>query len=409
MLFTAHSGVRSSKLVSLQAALSQERALPYSTPYASLSLPYDTQWPLIPSDIMDTDILVLIGIGGSNLGTLAILDALRTRKTPAKEIISLDTVDTYDIANVEQYLSKSLREWKKIVLAALSKSGRTAETIGIFEYFFTKYQSSYPGQVYPVTISDPGSALDTLAIDKWWIHYNLPKNVGGRYSVLSHVGLFPLIWMWVDIDSIQAWARSSIEDYKKSEHDHPSTIVAETLAVRSSQWRNIFEHFYFAKHLENVGKWYRQLLAESVGKIRKDGKSVGITPTTSIGTTDLHSVAQLDLAHVSDRTLAIVSLTDVPSSTIPDAPFAALVDDIRGRSFADIMEWARYGLTSSLDTKDISYFEYSLKADNPYDLGYFLQTKMIEVILLGLILEVDPFDQPNVEDYKSGMREYLKK
>lgn len=59
---------------------------------------------------MDTDILVLIGIGGSNLGTLAILDALRTRKTPAKEIISLDTVDTYDIANVEQYLSKSLRE-----------------------------------------------------------------------------------------------------------------------------------------------------------------------------------------------------------------------------------------------------------------------------------------------------------
>jgi glucose-6-phosphate isomerase len=73
------------------------------------------------------------------------------------------------------------------------------------------------------------------------------------------------------------------------------------------------------------------------------------------------------------------------------------------------MEWARYGLTSSLDTKDISYFEYSLKADNPYDLGYFLQTKMIEVILLGLILEVDPFDQPNVEDYKSGMREYLKK
>jgi glucose-6-phosphate isomerase len=59
---------------------------------------------------MDTDILVLIGIGGSNLGTLAILDALRTRKTPAKEIISLDTVDTYDIANVEQYLSKSLYE-----------------------------------------------------------------------------------------------------------------------------------------------------------------------------------------------------------------------------------------------------------------------------------------------------------
>lgn len=73
------------------------------------------------------------------------------------------------------------------------------------------------------------------------------------------------------------------------------------------------------------------------------------------------------------------------------------------------MEGARYGLTSSLDNKDISYFEYSLETESAHALGYFLQTKMIEVILLGLMLDVDPFDQPNVEDYKSGMRAYLKR
>lgn len=71
------------------------------------------------------------------------------------------------------------------------------------------------------------------------------------------------------------------------------------------------------------------------------------------------------------------------------------------------MEWARYGLTSSLETKDISYFEYELKADSASDIGYFLQVKMLEVILLGLSFDINPFDQPNVEDYKIGMREYL--
>lgn len=99
----------------------------------------------------------------------------------------------------------------------------------------------------------------------------------------------------------------------------------------------------------------------------------------------------------------------MPAITIPDAPFTSLVDDIRGKSFADLMEGARYGLTSSLDNKDISYFEYSLETESTHALGYFLQTKMIEVILLGLMLDVDPFDQPNVEDYKSGMRAYLKR
>jgi glucose-6-phosphate isomerase len=84
--------------------------------------------------------------------------------------------------------------------------------------------------------------------------------------------------------------------------------VASSLAGEYKNGRNIFEHFFFAKNLENLGKWYRQLLAESVGKIQKDGQSIGITPTTSIGTTDLHSVAQLDLAHTRDRSMAVVSL-----------------------------------------------------------------------------------------------------
>jgi glucose-6-phosphate isomerase len=386
-----------------------EKSVPYSTAYASLSLPLESGIPEISSVLMDASILVIIGIGWSNLGTLAVLDALHMGYTSEKALISLDTVDTYDIESSIDDLTMTLEAGEDIILCVISKSGSTAETIGIFELLYSELAVDYPGQVHIVTISDAGSKLDTLSKSEWWHSYNLPKNVGGRYSVLSDVWLFPLLWMGVDIDALRSGARQALTDLSEQTDRHPAAIVSSTLANGYAQWRNIFEHFFFAKNLENLGKWYRQLLAESIGKIGKNGKSVGITPTTSIGTTDLHSVAQLDLAHTGDRTLALVSLTWVSRLEVPEAPFPDLVEHIRGKSFSDIMEWARHGLIEALKTKDVSYFTYTLKSDDAYDLGYFLETKMLEVILLGHLFDVNPFDQPNVEDYKVGMKEYLGK
>ena len=85
------------------------------------------------------------------------------------------------------------------------------------------------------------------------------------------------------------------------------------------------------------------------------------------------------------------------------------MENIRGKSLDDIMLAAEHGFIEALKTKDLPVFHYEIDENNAHDLGYFLQTKMLEVILTGLILEINAFDQPNVEDYKTGIKEYMKR
>lgn len=112
---------------------------------------------------MQASTLVIIGIGGSNLGTLAVMDALRMNKKSEKEIISLDTVDTADIERNIAHLKVKLEKGESIILTTVSKSGTTAETIGIFEILYSELYCQYKNHVHIVTISDSESKLDTLA------------------------------------------------------------------------------------------------------------------------------------------------------------------------------------------------------------------------------------------------------
>jgi glucose-6-phosphate isomerase len=114
--------------------------------------------------------------------------------------------------------------------------------------------------------------------------------------------------------------------------------MAHMLYEEYQHGRNIVEHFFFSKRFENIGKWYRQLLAESIGKVQKNGTSIGINPCTSIGTIDLHSVGQLDLAHTRDRSIHLIRVPTSSALILQDLPFSPLVKDIRGKSFQDIME-----------------------------------------------------------------------
>lgn len=135
--------------------------------------------------------------------------------------------------------------------------------------------------------------------------------------------------------------------------------------------------------------------------------SIGITPTTSIGTTDLHSVAQLNLAHSEDRVLAQVRIddsTDIPLEGV--SPFSKYFSEYPDPSFRKVMDAALIGNREAWLSKGGPYFEYDLDGSSQ-DLGYFLQAKMLEVMLLGRLFGINPFDQPNVEDYKIGMRRAL--
>ena len=385
----------------------------YNTQLASIELPYDTRYiqesTQLNLQLTDYTIMLLIGIGGSNLWTLAFHDGIWEKRKSKKKIFFLDTIDVYSYKKTVDGLCWYLEKGEKLCITVISKSGTTTETIALFESIYADIYKKYTSQSTIVCITDENSKLWNIGHENSWHLLSIPKNVGGRYSIFSNVGLFPLKFLGYNIEQILFGAQSAIADFLENPKESAAFQNAEMLFQGyTKENRNICEHFFFWKHYENIGKWYRQLLAESIGKEKIWVPSVGITPTTSIGTIDLHSIWQLDIAHWSDRSIILVFPEDQGQCFVPiDTPFTPLVEDIRGRSFETILraayEWTRLLFIE----KQIPIMTYTLQDGDESEIWYFMQSKMLEVILLWEFFQINPFDQPNVEEYKKWMRSYL--
>ena len=165
--------------------------------------------------------------------------------------------------------------------------------------------------------------------------------------------------------------------------------------------------------MESVGKWYRQLTGESIGKRENlDGEEAheGITPIVSIGSTDLHSMAQLFYGGPHDKLTTLVYAKQSPAEVkVPqDLVFPGLVDDITGKSYKEIMQAIYGGVKKAYEKNGLPYMEILFPEISEYTVGQFLQFKMCEMMYLAQLLNVNAFNQPAVEDYKSETRELLK-
>jgi glucose-6-phosphate isomerase len=278
--------------------------------------------------------IVDIGIGGSNLGTKAIYDAFYgyydilepNRSTP--KMIFVDTNEENFLAKLVAFI-ETLSDKEEVLVNAISKSGGTTETIANTEIVMAALEKKFPGAKDRLVITtDEGSALWNEAEKQGIAKLGLPKQVGGRYSVLSAVGLFPLAALGLDIDALRAGAvdartKALTTDVMQNE----AVISATILYLHYRNGKNINDNFFFAPQLESIGKWYRQLMGESCGK---DGK--GITPTVSLGSTDLHSVGQLYLDGPKDKTFTFVS-TEKPKyeASVPEKLQFPLVEHLEGK------------------------------------------------------------------------------
>lgn len=254
---------------------------------------------------------------------MAIYSAAESLAHKDKSVFFFDTTDPTDAKNTIEKIENKLEKGEKLVLTVISKSGGTTETLGFAAWISHMLLSRFSDQIAIVTISNENSKLDKVATKENWNRLHLPEKVGGRFSVFSAVGIFPLIFLGIDAEKLLNGAKNAITDFTKNPENHISYQVAETLAKNFPE-RNIFEHWFFSKKMENLGKWYRQLLAESIGKTRKND-SVGITPVIAIGTIDLHSVAQLSLAHPNDRSVAIISEKYQDEIIIKNSPFLEIL------------------------------------------------------------------------------------
>jgi glucose-6-phosphate isomerase len=162
-----------------------------------------------------------------------------------------------------------------------------------------------------------------------------------------------------------------------------------------------------------VGKWYRQLMGESIGKDHKRSgkkKLTGITPTVAVGSTDLHSMVQLYLGGPHDKFTTFVTVPTKNSIKLPHwKQYDPLVKDIQGKNMGTLMGAILKGVKTAYANQQRPFCEIKLPAKDEYSIGALLQFKMIEMMYLGALLNVNPFDQENVEAYKKETRRILRK
>lgn len=366
--------------------------------------------------------VVVVGIGGSNMGTMAIYRALRGRldvflHANDPKIVFIDTVSPPLVAQAINFLENEINSPDDIVVNVISKSGTTTETIANFEVIFGVLKKKFGEEVKNrfVFTTDRGSKLWQAGEEKGIALLEIPLAVGGRYSVLSSVGLFPLGLAGFSVEGFWEGAKNIVARCVEGDvYKNPALLSALITYINHKKGLNIYNNFYFNPELKSLGKWYSQLIAENLGKeydLENKKVNAGITPMVTIGSTDLHSIGQLCLGGPRDKFTQFVYAPQKENS--PEIPkdlfLPGLVPDIAGKGIVDVMNAIYYGVKIAYLKNGLPYSEIVMHEISENSLGQYLQLKMIETIYLAKLMNVNAFNQPKVEDYKRETQEILKK
>lgn len=345
--------------------------------------------------------LVLIGIGGSNLGTEAVHSVL---DTGAVKLHTLDTVSAHEIDLLLKEL-KSIKSAKKIAVCVISKSGNTAETLVNAGVLLEALEKKFKQEIYSQTIFIGNSGTDFMKVGKRLgvTLVPMPEIVGGRYSVATEVGLVPLALLGHDTDAFIA----GILDASTEEFE---SVVAENSVRLHHYINNNFRHynfFAFEPRLYKLGTWYRQLAAESLGKeLDRDGKPVkkGFIPTISTPV-ELHSVGQLYLSGFDGVYTDFVTFDD--DTTNYQIPKKGLAKTYGKFDVQEVATALYGGVMGAYQERSLPYRSTIFDEDLMYSLGLFMAMRMLETMYVAELMNLNAFDQPNVELYKNKTREIL--
>lgn len=384
----------------------------YSSDYAFTVLPFDSsilrgvEKVIAEKKKLNPKYVIVCGIGGSNLGALAVQNAVFGRLfnevSEGTEIFFADTTDPEYLSDIIRLAENTLKSGREIIVNVISKSGTTTETIAIFSLFLDllrRYRKNYSD--YIVAITEKGSTLEKDAAEHGYAVLNIPEKVGGRYSVFSAVGLFPLGMIGINLESLLEGAKEALKH-----PDIAKELASSVFSVFKSGIRTCV-FFPFSNNLEFVGGWYKQLLAESLGKetdLAGKKVSTGITPIVSIGSTDLHSMAQLYIGGPKDKMTIFVSLK---RKRMDQRLRESMLKEIEGKNVGGIMDAILGGVKETYRKRKMPFFEIQLNDAGEKSVGALLQMLELQVMFLGRLMNVNPFDQPNVEEYKKETRKIL--
>ncbi len=396
----------------------------YALPEASLRLPFD-QALYEKSRVLANKLagqrlnyVLDIGIGGSNLGAKAIYEAsfgtLDGHSPFAPKMLFADTCAPELLSDITEILLSEITHKEEIIIIVASKSGTTTETLVNASVLVSALEQKLgPLASRIVCITDEGSPLWLTGEKEGFNLLPIPKMVGGRYSVFSPAGIFPILCMGLDGDLLLKGAQKVVDDCVERGAESDAYRAALDIFMWSKKGALIFDLFVFHPELESIGKWYRQLFAESIGK-NETAEGAPAThrmvPTVSISSTDLHSVEQMNLADplLFVRTLVRVNAPHWEHDLLAqERVFAPMVPGIAGRAPCQIMDAIYEGVKEAYRARGVRYAELELPDTSLETIGALLQFEMCMVMHLAHLLNINAFDQPNVEEYKQATRRIL--
>ena len=345
--------------------------------------------------------LVLVGIGGSNLGTEAIHSVLDSGKV---ELHSLDTISAFQIEQLLKKLSR-VKSAKQIAICIISKSGGTAETMVNGGILLEALEAKFKKAIYKQTIfiGDAGTEFQKAGKKLGVTTVAMPKIVGGRYSVSTEVGLIPLALLGHDTDAFIA----GLLDANNEEFESITATNAARLALYAKKGYRHYNFFAFESRLYTLGAWYRQLQAESLGKAKDRKKQPvkhGFLPTISTAV-ELHSVGQLLLSGFAGVYTDFVTFDD--DSAEFQVPKKGIAKKYGAFEAGEVATAIYGGVMSAYQDKNLPYRSTIFDENLAYSLGLFMGMRMRETMYVANLLNLNAFDQPNVESYKIKTREIL--
>lgn len=373
-----------------------------------LHLPYQDTGRIVEYGkwLAQFDHIIQIGIGGSALGNLMLKNALLhpyyneisrdKRKGPTFHVSdNVDPVGNLSILDVT--------DLSRTAIVVVSKSGSTAETMANFLFFYNRMEkelgtSLASDHVLVITDEEKGN-LRAFAEETGCRDLPIPSGVGGRYSVLSTVGLVSAFATGIDIGELLSGA-SLMDEKLRSDRScltNPAWILAGLHYLHSAKGRNMDVLMPYSDRLEDFVEWYAQLCAESLGK---EGK--GYTPLRALGAIDQHSQVQLYTEGPDDKLFTIVDVADSPELVIPEVPGASLraLSYLHGKNMAEMLSCEARATASAILRSGKPVLWVQMKDISPKTLGALIYLFEYVVALTGYLLDINPFDQPGVEQGK---------
>jgi glucose-6-phosphate isomerase len=351
--------------------------------------------------------VVVLGIGGSALGPIALRTALlpsgwnllaASARDGRPRLHVLDNVDPVTMASLLDRL-----ELGATLFVVTSKSGGTAETLA--QYLIVRDRlnaAGRPAREHLVFVTDPErGALRRIAGEERISALSIPANVGGRFSVLSPVGLLPAALVGIDIEGLLKGASEM-----RARCESESWMANPAAAFAVLQWlsdttRGCRSHVFmpYADGLRDMADWFVQLWAESLGKVRLDGSHTGPTPVAALGATDQHSQVQLFMEGPNDKTVTFVTVAEgvrdlrIPSlhQTHPDLSY------LGGHTLGELLSVEQRATAGALASRGRLNMSLVLDRLDAWHLGGLFMLLEIATAFAGELYGVDAFNQPGVE------------